>query len=151
MKLLAQRWLKFNFAGGLGIGIQLGALAILKDNLNLHYLIATALAVEIAVLHNFVWHQCFTWKERQATARIVLLRLVRFHFGNGLISIIGNMALMRLLVGNLHLHYLIANAATIALCSFANFAASEWFVFRDSASCREPVPGKAANANKCYL
>ena len=31
MKILVLRWLKFNFVGAIGIVIQLGCLAILKD------------------------------------------------------------------------------------------------------------------------
>ena len=131
MKILALRWLKFNFVGGLGIVVQLACLAFFKDVLHLHYLVATALAVEIAVLHNFFWHQRLTWRDRPGgSRREAALRLTRFHLGNGLISLAGNVLLMRLLVGGLHMHYLIANAITIALCSLANFAASEWFVFR---------------------
>ena len=147
MKILALRWLKFNFVGGLGIAIQLGSLAILKDVLHLHYLVATAIAVEIAVLHNFVWHQRFTWNDRQGSGRAVLFRLLRFHLGNGLISILGNLGLMRLLAGTFHLHYLVANLISIAICSFANFAASEWFVFRD-AEARSVGIGRAAGTNK---
>ena len=132
MKLLALRWLKFNFVGALGIPIQLGCLELLANVLGVGYLPATALSVETAVLHNFVWHERFTWKDRtgHSRARDVAGRLVRFHAGNGLISILGNLALMRLLVGALHLKVLPANCITIAVCSLLNFAASEWFVFR---------------------
>ena len=51
-----RRWLKFNAVGAIGIVVQLAALAVLKGLLRLPYLTATALAVETAVLHNFVWH-----------------------------------------------------------------------------------------------
>ena len=131
MKVLALRWLKFNLVGALGIGIQLGCLWLLVSGLGMNYLPATALAVEAAVLHNFVWHERFTWKERAGgPSSAVALRLVRFHAGNGLVSIVGNLALMRLLVGSLHIRYMVANVTTIAICSLGNFAASEWFVFR---------------------
>jgi len=126
------RWLKFNFVGGIGILVQLGSLAILVSGLHISYLPATAMAVETAVLHNFVWHERFTWKDRtgHGGARDIGARLLRFHAGNGLISIAGNLALMRLLVGTMHVKYLLANGITIAICSLLNFAASEWFVFR---------------------
>ena len=42
------RWLKFNFVGGLGIGVQLAALWLFVSVLRINYLIATAAAVEIA-------------------------------------------------------------------------------------------------------
>jgi putative flippase GtrA len=135
VKRLALRWLKFNFVGGLGILVQLGALALLVSGMRMAYLPATAVAVETAVLHNFVWHERFTWKDRtregeRRNPRQVGLRLLRFHAGNGLVSLAGNLALMRLFVGTLHMKYLAANIVTIAICSLANFAASEWFVFR---------------------
>src|SRR5262245_35341399 len=128
------RWVRFNLIGAFGIVIQLGSLAVFRDALHIHYLVATALAVELAVLHNFVWHSRYTWKDRRGGVRVIRVRLVRFHLGNGIISIAGNLALMRLLTGALGFNYLAANAISIVICSFANFASSEWFVFRESAS-----------------
>ena len=133
MKALAFRWLKFNFVGGLGIAVQLAALWLFKSRMHLDYLAATALAVELAVLHNFVWHERFTWNDRAGgSRRAVAARLFRFHAGNGLVSIAGNVALMRIFVGVLQIQYLVANLITIAICSILNFAVSEWFVFRKS-------------------
>jgi putative flippase GtrA len=136
VKRLALRWLKFNLVGALGIGVQLGCLKLLLLS-RMNYLAATALAVEIAVLHNFVWHERFTWyerftrKHRPGRTRERWLRLLRFHLGNGAVSILGNMGLMWLFVGRLHMkQVLVANAIAIAICSFLNFALGEWFVFR---------------------
>jgi putative flippase GtrA len=133
---LAGRWLKFNFVGLVGIGVQLAMLALLVSGCGLNKLLATGLAVETAVLHNFVWHELFTWRgtvlrERRAIA----LRLVRFHLGNGLVSIAGNVALMALLAGALHIQYLIANVLSIGACALLNFVVSEWFVFRPGPNC----------------
>jgi putative flippase GtrA len=125
---LAVRWVKFNFVGGIGIVVQLAMLALLAQVFHVPYLPATALAVESAILHNFAWHERFTWKERAGAGR--LARLARFHAGNGAISIVGNLVLMRLLVGGLHMRVLVANVLTIAVCSIANFGVGEWFVFR---------------------
>ncbi len=129
------RWLKFNFVGGIGIGVQFAALFVLKGVLHLHYLVATVLAVELAVIHNFIWHEQFTWADRTMAPRTLkgrrnsLARLVRFNLANGAVSILGNVSLMTLLVYWGHLHYLVANAIAIALCSVANFAVSETWVF----------------------
>ena len=129
MKPLAARWLKFNFVGALGIGVQLGALALLAKVFGVPVLIATPIAVETAVLHNFVWHERYTWRDRTVKGS-VWGRLLRFHAGNGLISIGGNVVFMALFYSLLHLPLLIANGCSIAACSLLNFAASEWFVFR---------------------
>ena len=125
-----RRWLKFNVVGGIGIGVQLAALAIFRSLLHLDYLLATLLAVETAVLHNFLWHERFTWADRPAARfRHSLVRLVRFNASNGLISILGNLLLMRLLVGGLGMQYFVANLIAIAVCSLVNFLLSDCFVF----------------------
>jgi putative flippase GtrA len=123
-------WMKFNTVGLLGMAFQLLALGILKGGLGLNYLAATVIAVESAVLHNFVWHERWTWLERtRRNASGVLGRLFRFHMANGLISILGNLALMWLLVSRLHLHYLLANVTAIGACAILNFLASDRLVF----------------------
>jgi putative flippase GtrA len=128
---IAVRWLKFNFVGAIGIAVQMAALAFFSEAMKLSYLWATALAVETAVLHNFAWHERFTWKHLpRGGLRARAARLLRFHAGNGLISILGNLALMRLLVGGLHVNKYLANALAIGVCALANFAVSEWFVFK---------------------
>jgi putative flippase GtrA len=128
---LAARWVKFSAIGVLGIGVQMGCFALLTSGLKVNYLVATALAVEAAVLHNFAWHERYTWKDRpRGTTRDQAWRLARFHAGNGLVSILGNLALMRLFVGGMGLNRYLASAAAIGICSLLNFAISEWFVFR---------------------
>ena len=65
------RWFKFNLVGGIGIGVQLAALATLKSGLHLNYLLATTLAVETAVIHNFFWHERFTWIDRPSENKML--------------------------------------------------------------------------------
>jgi putative flippase GtrA len=124
------RWMKFNAVGGIGIAVQLGALAVFRSWLKLDYLWATALAVEIAVIHNFLWHERFTWADRPATHRLQsLIRLVKFNASNGAVSIVGNLLLMRLLVGELKFKYFASNVFAIFLCSMVNFLLGDRFVF----------------------
>ncbi len=123
--------MKFNAVGGIGIGVQLIALAILRSWLNLDYLLATGLAVETAVIHNFLWHERFTWADRPAVRWThSLARLARFNATNGAVSILGNLLLMRWLVGQLRFNYLAANVLAIVTCSLVNFLLSDHFVFQ---------------------
>ena len=122
-------WLKFNTVGLLGMGFQLLALAALKGGLGLNYLAATIIAVESAVLHNFIWHERWTWLGRRLRANGVLRRLLRFHLANGLISITGNLLLMWFFVSHLHVHYFLANIMAIGACATFNFLASDRLVF----------------------
>lgn len=124
------RWLKFNLVGGIGIGVQVAALAVLRSVLQVDYLLATALAVETAVLHNFLWHERFTWPDRGTSGLAQsLIRLAKFNVTNGAVSILGNLLLMRVLVGEFKLNYMVANLIAIAACSLVNFLLSDRFVF----------------------
>ena len=130
---ILQRWLKFNFVGGIGIGVQFAALFVLKGMFHIDYLVATALAVEAAVMHNFIGHEQFTWSDRVHPSWCTSIpRFLRFNLTTGAVSMLGNLALMRVMVGEAHIHYLAANAIAIATCSIANFLVSDGWVFRDS-------------------
>jgi putative flippase GtrA len=122
----ATRWLKFNMVGGMGIAVQLLMLVVLKSGLHLHYLAATALAVETAVVHNFLWHERFTWADRASPG---FAGFFKFNLTTGLFSIAGNLVLMKLLVGLGHVNYLLAIGITITVCSVVNFQVSDGFVF----------------------
>jgi len=136
------RWLRFNAVGAIGIVVQTGALAVFKSVLGIPLLAATALAVETAVLHNFVWHEHWTWRDRTATHRGAVGRLVRFNLSNGAISIAVNLISMRVLAGRFHIPYLAANFAGIAAGALANYVASDKLVFR--AKGNQPGPLQAA-------
>jgi putative flippase GtrA len=177
------RWCKFNLVGAVGIFVQFGVLFLLKSGLHFNYLAATVLAVEAAVVHNFFWHERFTWADRTKSERVRpslgrhssganarsrpatlfralkrcatlklrcaqnscagenlaaaahsvfgarLRRFLRFELTTGLISIGGNLGLMRVLVGRVHMNYLAANGIAIAVCSLLNFLVSDGWVF----------------------
>ena len=121
--------MKFNSVGVAGFAVQLAVLATLL-HFGLHYLAATVLAVEAAILHNFFWHERWTWRDRRADGRGRLGRLGRFHALNGLVSLVGNLALMRLLVGTLGMPAIPANLIAVIACSVVNYFASDRVVFR---------------------
>ncbi len=128
------RWLKFYLVGGIGIAAQLLILVVLKTGLGLNYLVATALAVEGAVVHNFLWHERLTWPDRLSGDRGAgsWARFVKFNLTTGALSITGNLVFMKLLAGVGHMNYLLANAITIAACSVLNFLVSDGFVFAET-------------------
>jgi putative flippase GtrA len=128
------RWVKFNLVGGIGIAVQLGLLVLLKSVLHFNYLVATGLAVEATVVHNFLWHERYTWVGRvRPSWRESVPRLVRFNLTNGAVSIVGNLAVMKTMVGFAHMNYLTGNVIAIVLCSMVNFLVSEVYVFEKKA------------------
>lgn len=125
---MIQRWLRFNAVGLAGVAVQLAALAALKQFSATPTLLATMIAVEITVLHNFYWHERWTWGTLGSPG--LGGRLLRFHLANGLVSIVSNLVWMRVLTVTFGMHYLPANAISIAVTALLNFALSERFVFR---------------------
>jgi putative flippase GtrA len=126
------RFGKFSLVGTMGTAIQLGALALFSHWMPGHYLYATAAAIELTLVHNFLWHSRYTWGDRPGTARI--RRFLRFHVSSGSISMLGNLALMRILVGEAHVPVLVSNLVAVVSCSIPNFLLGNNWVFAGDAS-----------------
>jgi len=124
-------FIRFNVVGIVGFGLQTGVLLILTHNpVRVSYLFATAAAVEIAVVNNFIWHQRWTWRDRpSSTIAETFGRLVKFNVTNGAVSISGNLLFMSLLVGRLGLPIAGASAASVAACSICNFFLADRVAF----------------------
>jgi putative flippase GtrA len=118
-------FIRFNIVGAIGFGVQLGVLAALTT-IGVPALPATCLAVEAALLHNFAWHERWTWADMSAGTRTG--RLARFHLSNGFISILGNAAITTALF-DAGAPLLAANVAAVVTCALLNFAAAHLWVF----------------------
>ncbi|HEV7797838.1 MAG TPA: GtrA family protein [Pyrinomonadaceae bacterium] len=132
------RWLKFNVVGVVGFALQSAALFVLTHTAySISYLAATAVAVELAVLNNFAWHQRWTWSDRPATTtRQTLRRLATFNLTTGLVSIAGNLILMSILVGRFGLPVVGANVVTVVACSLISFVFADRIAFSFQAEAR---------------
>jgi len=124
-------FLKFNVVGLIGFVLQSAALFVLTHTTySISYLGATAVAVELAVLNNFIWHQRWTWSDRPtASNRETWRRLVKFNVTTGLVSLTGNLILMSVLVGRFRLPISGANVITVAACSLISFFLADRFAF----------------------
>ena len=128
------RWLRFTVAGTAGFAVQLATLAALTQLAGLHYLVATAIAVELAIVCNFVWHERWTWRDRLATSRRDRwTRLLRFNALSAVTSIAGSVALTAVFVESVSLSPLAANIASVLALGLVNFAAANTLVFRATA------------------
>ena len=126
-----KRWLAFSVVGAFGIVVQVAFLAAFTSALSLHYLLATALAVEAAVVHNFIWHERWTWRDRSRQDPAgQWQRLLRFQIANGALSLGGNVILMHVFVAACGLNYTVSNLLSIGVCALLNFIASDHWVFR---------------------
>lgn len=122
------RWCRFNVVGAMGMAVQLGSLAVFNRILHGHYLLASAIAIELTLLHNFTWHTRYTWRDRVHDSPR-LRQLVRFHLANGVVSMGGNLVLLRALVGMAKMPVLPADLIAIVCCSIANYLLGDGWAF----------------------
>jgi putative flippase GtrA len=121
---VSERGWTFVVVGVLGFAVQIAALAALTRLASWPWLPATIASVELAILHNYLWHRVRTWGDRRGS-------FLRFQVTMALTSIAGNVALMSPLVVTLHLPVVAANVVAVAAMSAANFLIADRWVFRD--------------------
>jgi putative flippase GtrA len=141
---MTPRWTRFVAIGLLGFFIQLAVLGSLIGRARWGWLAATLASVEFAVVHNFLWHARWTWRDRPSAC---LAAFVRFQLVNGMTSLAGNAALMALFTGGLGVPPLPANVLAVAVMSVGNFVMADRWVFRAAplaAACVLMVPAAAA-------
>lgn len=117
----------FVVVGLMGFVLQLAVLGGLT-HAGWHVPAATMCAVEAALIHNFCWHERWTWRDRSAGSS-ALARLVRFHAASGMVSLATNVALTSILVHAAHVGPVFANVIAVAIASVANYLAADRWVF----------------------
>lgn len=122
------RFVRFNGVGAIGFAVQLGALACLLGA-GLSYLPATAVAVELSILNNYLWHERWTWRDRSASGRARLVRFGRFHALNGLVSLGGNLLVVSALTGDLGVNPIVSNVVAVIACGILNYFGADRIVF----------------------
>lgn len=140
------RFLRFAAVGASGVAVNLAALALLAGVLHVHEVAASALAIEISILSNFVLNDAFTFRDRIAGAGAGRLeRLVRYN----LVSLVGLglqlgafVALRTVAVRGFGLPALgrwryAAQLAGIALALGWNFAGNLHFTWRQAPTAQE--------------
>ncbi len=131
-----QRWVRFLSVGAIGLGVQLWTLMLLLY-LGVEPVVASLLAVEAAVLHNFPLHRVWTWKDRPAAGLgVELRRLARFHLSSGGTSLLGHAVVVPICLHVLALTPLVANLIAVGVCGVANFLLADLYAFADGCVAR---------------
>lgn len=125
-----RRVVRFALGGAAGFLLQVGVLAALTRLAGLHYVVATALAVEAAILCNFLLHDRWTWGDRPPMARRDRWRRLLHFNALGGTSLAGNLLVTAVLVEAFGLAPLAANVLAVAVFSGVNFVVADARVFR---------------------
>ena len=130
-----RRLFRYYLVGAMGLSVKFSVLTALVEFAGAGYLASTAVAVEAAIIHNFIWHLRWTWRDRSAglSRREALMRLLRFHLGVGAVAMLANLLVTRFLVQEFGIHYAAANLAATVFAGMANFMISNFVVFASRA------------------
>lgn len=125
---MKKRFVLFMLVGLMGVLLQLCVLTLLTRAIHVSAVAAAAVAVETTLLHNFLWHERLTWRDRASQASRVH-RLWRFQLSNGAVSLFGNTFLTYCFVDRLHASTLLSAVASIGVCGLANFTLADRWVY----------------------
>lgn len=145
----ARRWGRFLLTGFAGFLCQIAALWLLTSLLAVNYLAATIVAIESAIVFNYVVHEQWTWRDRPAaTTRERWRRLVRFNAMTGLTSIAGGVVITAVLVEALGMPPVAANLISVIALGALNFAGANSLVFRAGAGVMVVAMAASASASE---
>jgi putative flippase GtrA len=122
------RWLRYNLVGMMGFAVQTLTLTLLLGWTGLPDLAALALAVVVALSHNFFWHERVTWPDRPREERFV--RFARFQLSTGTLSLLSNLGLTKVVMLATGMPVLASNLLAVASASFVQFLFNDRVVFK---------------------
>lgn len=124
----ARRPLAFLAVAAAGFLLQTVAVTFLIHVSSISPEAATAIAVEFAVLHNFFWHERWTWGDR-ATRQSRLRRFAAYQLATGSTSLVGNLVVVSAAVRLFAIDVTSANVIAVLVMSIANYSIADRWIF----------------------
>jgi len=125
------RFARFVAVGWMGFAVQSLAFVVLTSAALVPWLPAAVIAAEFSVVHNFLWHERWTWKARHGGAAGTLAgRFLRFNASSALFGIVGNVSVTAALIATFGVPPIVANAAASAMLGVAAFFVADRWTFR---------------------
>ncbi len=130
-KNIMSKIIKFGLVGISGVGVNQGILWLLVEQVSLDYKIASIIAIECAIISNFMLNNLWTWQEiRCKSWGQYGTRLLKFNLSSGITALLFNWLTLILLTEYVGIHYLIANIMGIVCAAFFNFIISHYWTFQ---------------------
>lgn len=125
----SRRVAAFIFVGAMGFALQMGGFGWLRAS-GWPLPAATAVSVLAAVLHNFTWHERWTWSDRRRDSSTRARRLVGYLATTGATSLAANVLFVAVYAGLCGLSPWLAVSLAVASTSVANFLISDRLIFQ---------------------
>ena len=122
---------KFMAVAWLGMVVNTGCLYLFKGVLGIRLIPASMMAIEIAIIHNFIWFRSWTWRDREHQPPF-FRQLIKFNLATGAVDFSANIAVLWSLSTFFGVHYLLANVLGMIAPPFIKFWLNEKLIFRES-------------------
>jgi len=140
-KINLRKLISFHLIAWLGTLVNLAVLWLTHGVLKMPLLIAGALAIEVAIIHNFTGHYFITWKDRtKRSPGNYFNLLLRYNIVTASIDFVVNLGILWLLNHFLGVHYMAASVAGQILGPLFKLLANEYLVFPKRKQKQTSVP-----------
>lgn len=127
---LLKRILSFQFIGWIGTAINLAVLWFCYDVLSWPLLVSGALAIEIAIIHNFAWYYFWTWNDRVAfTVRNFITLFARYNIFTAAIDFVIRLGILWILTEYFGVHYLISDVIGMFIAPILKYITNDAYIF----------------------
>jgi dolichol-phosphate mannosyltransferase len=124
------RFLKFCLVGASGVLVNMFFFWLFYKKLGIFSLFSSFLAIQIAVLNNFLWNDKWTWREkRKPGIEQFFIRLGKFALSSNLTSASANLLGVWIFLNLLGWNYLVSNLLGIGLGVILNFLANHYWTY----------------------
>jgi dolichol-phosphate mannosyltransferase len=125
-----QRLAKFGLVGTWGFVVNMSILWFLTEMGGLYYLLSSIVAVEIALINNYVLNDLWTWHDRgKSGKREYLKRMLKYHI-TASAAMLTNISILWFFTELVGIYYLTSNIFGILCGAALNFFVNDRWTFR---------------------
>jgi putative flippase GtrA len=116
-----------------GMGVNTACLYLFKGVWHVPIIPASLLAIEIAIVHNFIGLRLWAWGDRQDHGHRppFFRQLLLYNAATGIVDLAVNVSILWLLYKLFGVHYLLANIAGMIMGPFFKFWLNDKIVFKE--------------------
>lgn len=125
-----KRIIKFMIVGAMGTIVNEALLFIFTDYLGIFYMFSAVISIEIALVHNFLWNEFWTFADRIKKGNL-LGRLARYNFlaiGGMIIGLV----VLFLFTSVFGVYYLLSNLIGVFVAFLWNYFTNKKYTWKDS-------------------
>jgi len=124
--VVARRFQKFLVVGAVGLGVNQGMLFLLHQGFGSHLIISSTIAIFTSMIVTFVLNEHWTWHDRGGGP---LIHRIAKYFPINLVGLVINVLVLRALVTEANMHYLVANLFGAGAAAIWNFFLNNHFTW----------------------